>query len=65
MKTAVTWLQSARLYEVLESCDVYLSGPLKKHVGGHRFQTVAELQQAVLQWSCSQSLLSPQVRKAR
>jgi len=55
MKTAVTWLQSARLYEVLESWDVHLFGPLKKHLGGHRFQTVAELQEAVLQWSCSQN----------
>ena len=55
MKTAVTWLQSARLYEVLESCDVHFLGPLKKHLGGHRFQTVAEPEEAALQWSCSQS----------
>jgi hypothetical protein len=54
MKTAITWLQSARMHEVLESCDVHLFGPLKKHLGGQRFQTFAELQ-AVLQWSCSQS----------
>ena len=33
----------------------HLFGPLKKHLDGHRFQTVAKLQQAVLQWSCSQS----------
>ena len=49
MKTAVTWLQSVRLYGVLESCDVNLFGPLKKLLGGHRFRTVAELQLAVLQ----------------
>lgn len=28
----------------------YLFGPLKKHLGGHSFQSVAEVQEAVVQW---------------
>jgi hypothetical protein len=30
--------------------DFYLFGPLKKHLGGRRFPTNGEVQQAVLSW---------------
>jgi histone-lysine N-methyltransferase SETMAR len=35
--------------------DFHLLGPLKKHLGGHRFQTVVEVQEAVSQWFNLQS----------
>jgi histone-lysine N-methyltransferase SETMAR len=35
--------------------DFHLFGPLKKHLGGHRFQDVVEVQQAVSQWFHLQS----------
>jgi histone-lysine N-methyltransferase SETMAR len=38
----------------LAPSDFYLFGPLKKHVGGRRFATDGEVQQAVM--SCLQAL---------
>ena len=35
--------------------DILLFGPLKKHLGGYRFQNVVEVQATVLQWFHLQS----------
>jgi hypothetical protein len=39
------------------STDFHLSGPLKKHLGGHMFQDAVEVQEAISHWFHS---LSPE-----
>jgi hypothetical protein len=39
----------------LASCNFNLFWPLKKQLGGHRFQTFADVYKAVLWWFHSQS----------
>jgi hypothetical protein len=55
IQTAATRLPSVRLCGVLAPSDFHLFGPLEKHLGGHKCQTDAEVQEAVSQWFCSQN----------
>jgi len=59
IQNATTRLPSVGLCGFLASSALHLFGPLQEHLGGHIFQTVAEVQQAAS--GCSHSP-SPEFR---